>query len=129
MNGADDSRHVNLRAATAQQLINLEKSLSAEKRDLLKNIINSGLPVGQTIEESFNNSISEYANRITLQPGNFSGPGEAIAIASMEQRPFIILSKEMENTVRIIPHMPDISIQGVKIFSYNTTILLTLTLI
>lgn len=113
MYGVEDSRHVNLRAAVAQHLIHLDQSLSDENKEFLKNVINSGLPDGQSIDENFNKSISEYARNITLQPGQFSGPGEAIAMANLEQRPFIILRKEEENSVRIIAHMPDLSIQGV----------------
>lgn len=117
MYGVEDSRHVNLRAAAGQHLIHLDQTLPNEKREFMKNVINSALPDGKSIDEDFEKSISEYVKRVTLRPGQFAGPGEAITLANLEQRPFIILRKEEENTVRIIAHMPDLSIQGVSILN------------
>lgn len=109
--GEDENRHTDLRIAAADAWVRLDGQVpEGTEKERLRNLISGGLPDGRDMDY-YNNSITLYAQQVTMQPGVFAGPGEAIAMARSLNRCVIFLVKEGDNSVRIHGgYMPDLSI-------------------
>jgi hypothetical protein len=84
---------VGLRKKAVQGLIWIDANATEEQKEYIRDMIGGGLPRERIeLEQTYGNSITQYANNYTAKNKNWGGAAEVMALAIILRQTVIIIN-------------------------------------